>query len=81
MGKNNASDFCRINIESVLSNWWKLASRIIVKYNDGCKTTTANQIMKPIDYSKEWLKQTGYYNGPIIYKEKGVVPKEEIINN
>ena len=37
--------------------------------------------MKPIDYPKEWLKQTGYYNGSIIYNEKGVVPKEEIINN
>ena len=61
------NDFCTSHAAEVIRQWWKLAARLVVKYNNGCITTGPNNIMKKIDYPKEWLKQVGYYDGPIKY--------------
>jgi len=62
-----ASKFCTDNVANVISSWWQLASRLVVKYNNGCITTDPNNIMAKIDYPKDWLKKVGFYDGPIEY--------------
>lgn len=60
-------DFCNKNSEGVVDAWWKLATQLIVKYNDGCLTTGPNNVMEIIDYPKHWLKIAGFYDGPTKY--------------
>ncbi len=60
-------DYCNANSDKVVDKWWKLAVALIVKYNDGCKTTGPNNIMEKIDYTESWLKDVGFYEGPINY--------------
>ena len=60
-------DYCRSNVEEILKDWWELATRLIVTYNDGGRTTGPNNVMEKIDYPKKWLQSTDFYNGPIDY--------------
>jgi len=60
-------DFCNKNSKGVIDAWWKLATELIVKYNDGCLTTGPNNVMEKIDYPKHWLKIAGFYDGPTEY--------------
>lgn len=62
-----ASKFCTDNAAEVIGEWWQLASSLIVKYNNGCITTGPRNIMKKIDYPKEWLQKVGFNDGPIEY--------------
>lgn len=59
--------YCTIHFEKVVKQWWNLATHLIVKCNDGCLTIGPNSIMNKIDYPKNWLKDAGYYDGPIEY--------------
>ncbi len=61
--------YCAKNSESVRKDWWELAKRLIVKYNDGC-LTTARAPMEKIDYPEPWLRSAGYYQGPISYNRE-----------
>ncbi|MBN2526753.1 MAG: C69 family dipeptidase [Deltaproteobacteria bacterium] len=61
------SSLCAGHVENVMNQWWQLATRLIVKFNDGCVTTGPNSIMQPIDYPHEWLQRAGYCNGPTTY--------------
>jgi dipeptidase len=61
--------FCNTNTEIVVSQWWKLSETLIVKYNDGCITTEVD-LMHQVGYPPEWLKEAGYFQGPISYKKK-----------
>lgn len=64
---DKASELCTDNATGVINKWWQLASRLVVKYNDGCITTEPNNIMEKIDFPKDWLKKVGFYDGPIKY--------------
>ena len=55
------------NVANVISSWWQLASKLVVKYNNGCITSGPNNIMAKIDYPKDWLKKVGFNDGPIEY--------------
>lgn len=63
------TDYCNDNAENVRKAWWKLAKRLIVKYNDGCLTTSTEPMQK-IDYPEPWLRNAGYYQGPISYNRR-----------
>lgn len=58
--------YCSDNAEKVRKAWWKLASELIVTYNDGCRTS-ATAPMQKIDYPEPWLRKAGYYQGPTSY--------------
>lgn len=59
--------FCNNHFDKVVSQWWKLATGLIVKYNDGCITNGPTSIMNKIDYPKTWLRDAGYFEGPTEY--------------
>lgn len=61
--------FCDNNAENVISQWWRLFETIIVKYVDGC-ITTSDGIMQKVDYSRKWLEDVGYYKGPVAYRKE-----------
>lgn len=61
--------YCSDNAKHVYKAWWKLASQLIVKYNDGCRTTSTAPMQK-IDYPEPWLRNAGYYQGPISYNKQ-----------
>lgn len=71
--REELTTYCSDNAEIVRKAWWKLANQLIVKYNDGCRTTWEHPMSK-IDYPESWLKKAGYYRGPICYK-KGKFPE------
>ena len=58
--------YCSQNADKVRNSWWKLATQLIVKYNDGCRTSSTSPMQK-IDYPEPWLRKAGYYQGPISY--------------
>ncbi|GAA4495879.1 dipeptidase [Pseudaeromonas paramecii] len=58
--------FCCEHADAVRKAWWSLANQLIVKYNDGC-LTNPTVTMQKIDYPEPWLRQAGYYQGPISY--------------
>ena len=57
------------NAKSVLTDWWKLAANLYLKYNDGY-LNTQKTIADPVFYPAWWLKQVGYENGPTSYEKK-----------
>ncbi len=61
--------YCSDNAERVRKAWWKLANQLIVKYNDGCRTSSSSPMQK-IDYPEPWLRKTGYYQGPTSYNKQ-----------
>lgn len=61
------TEFSNSHFEKVVKEWWQLATRLIVKYNDGCTTTGPTSIMNRIDYPKAWLSKAGYFDGPTQY--------------
>lgn len=61
--------YCSDNAEAVRKAWWSLANQLIVKYNDGCRTTQTATMQK-IDYPEPWLRNAGYYQGPISYNKQ-----------
>jgi dipeptidase len=67
--KDDIDEFCSKNMNKVLNAWWRLSEQLIVKYNNGC-ITTEKAIMQKIDYPDWWLRDVGYYNGPISYEKK-----------
>ena len=67
MNTHDLTAFCNDIVEKVVASWWELSERLIVKYNDGCITDETN-IMQPIGYpTRAWLKEVGYYEGPVQY--------------
>lgn len=36
-------------------------------YSNGCITTAPDSTMNKIDYPKNWLKEVGYFDGPVGY--------------
>lgn len=67
--KEFLTTFYNTNTETVVSQWWKLSTKLIVKYNDGC-ITTEDQLMHQVGYPEDWLKKTDFYQGPTTYKKK-----------
>jgi dipeptidase len=65
----DVTTYCSDNAERVRKAWWKLASQLIVKYNDGCRTSPSSPMQK-IDYPERWLRETGYYQGPTSYNRQ-----------
>jgi len=61
--------YCRDHADAVRQAWWSLANQLIIKYNDGCRTTQSEPMQK-IDYPEPWLRQAGYYQGPISYNKQ-----------
>lgn len=61
-------EFCLANAKKVHDRWWNLATRLFVKFNDGCITTAAMPMQK-IDYPQNWLSDTDYYQGPVSYDQ------------
>jgi dipeptidase len=60
-------DFCLRHADEVVRRWWSLATTLVVRYNDGCITTGPSSIMKKIDYPKPWLREAGFFDGPVRY--------------
>lgn len=58
--------YCQENAEKVRNEWWSLAKHLIVTYSDGC-ITTKDCVRKKTDYPTDWLRDAGYYQGPIYY--------------
>lgn len=58
------------NAKAVLADWWKLASNLYLKYNDGY-LNSQQSIADPVFYPAWWLKQVGYEDGPTDYAPKG----------
>ena len=57
-------------VEDTVVRWWKLSEQLIVKYNNNCETTDAQNIMvHKADYPRWWLCNVGYLYGPISYKQ------------
>ncbi len=67
--KNTAglSEFSHDHCKKVIAEWWKQATSLIVKYNDGCTTTGPVSIMNRVDYPNQWLHKTDYFQGPTEY--------------
>ena len=63
------TSYCNDNAELVRKAWWKLANQLIVKYNDGCRTSSTAPMQK-IDYPEPWLRKAGYYQGPTSYNKQ-----------
>ena len=59
---------CKEHTKHVLTQWWKLAKQLIFKYNLGCIITEEGK-MTNIEYPEWWLKEVGYFNGPISYQK------------
>jgi len=57
------------NANAVRADWWKLATNLYLKYNDGY-LNTQKTIADPVFYPAWWLKQVGYENGPTSYQKK-----------
>lgn len=66
---DEATKYCNDNAEFVLKAWWRLAQQMIVKYNDGCRTSSSSPMQK-IDYHETWLRDAGYYQGPTSYNKQ-----------
>jgi dipeptidase len=66
---NELTKFCCDNAEQVRKAWWELAKKLIVTYNDGCRTTKYS-VMKKIDYPEWWLNDAGYFQGPVSYNKE-----------
>ena len=66
--KKYLTDYCSVNADRVVREWWELAKALIVKYNDGYLVTPGKPEEK-IGYPKWWLEKAGYYNGPISYQK------------
>ncbi|MBN2438882.1 MAG: C69 family dipeptidase [Deltaproteobacteria bacterium] len=58
------------NARAVLSEWWKLADLLYVKYNDGYLNTREG-LAQAVFYPAWWLKGVGYEKGPVSYKKPG----------
>jgi len=67
--RKDMTTYCSKNAERVRKEWWKLASQLIVKYNDGCQTSPSSPMQK-ISYPDSWLQKTGYYQGPTSYNKR-----------
>ncbi len=60
--------YCRENTDRIHTEWMNLAKKLIVTFNDGCRTTEKEPMQK-IDYPQWWLSEAGYYQGPISYNK------------
>jgi dipeptidase len=54
-------------VADTMRDWWQLFDELIVKYNAGCITTSAQNIMEHADYPRKWLADVGFFAGPIDY--------------
>jgi len=60
------TQFCTSNADSVVSEWWNFAGRMIVKYDDGFLNSPAHMAHE-LGYPEWWLDQSGWEQGPISY--------------
>jgi dipeptidase len=65
---DSLSDWAFSNADEVVKEWWELAERLIVTYNDGCRTDEA-AVMQKIDYPARWLDRAQYRIGPTGYSK------------
>lgn len=65
--------YCDSRCREIVKAWWRLSEQLIVKYNNGC-ITTGEAIMQKIDYPGWWLRDAGYYEGPVSYEKRSYTP-------
>ena len=66
------TQYCSRNALSVISDWWRLSDRLIVKYCNGQVNEVINGEVNSTreGYPNEWLGKVGYQYGPRIYQYK-----------
>ncbi len=62
------TEYSSNNAADVLKQWWELADKLIVKYDDGYVEEKEGK-RETVGYPKRWLKKVGYDKGPIDYKK------------
>ena len=60
------TDVCSSNADSVVTEWWNFAERMIVKYDDGY-INHPGHMAHEVGYPESWLESSGWHNGPISY--------------
>lgn len=61
------TEFCSQNCKNVLTQWQKLSTQLIVKYDKGF--VNQPKFAEETGYIENWLKKTDYQRGPISYKK------------
>ncbi len=66
------TQYCSRNALSVISDWWRLSDRLIIKYCNGQVNEVINGEVESTrkGYPAEWLGKVGYQYGPRIYQYK-----------
>jgi dipeptidase len=54
-------------VAETMGDWWQLFDELIVKYNSGGITTSAEHVMESAPYPRSWLSMVGFFAGPIDY--------------
>lgn len=62
------TDYSINNSLSVLNDWRKLATRLVVSYTCGMAKDPSNGQYSPKGYPDWWLNETGYQYGPRVYR-------------
>jgi len=75
--REELTEVCLINTDSVLSSWWQLAALLVAKYSDGYinlpdghYSTPGIDPIRMIGYPADWLMNTDYGWGPVSYEMK-----------
>ena len=61
------TEACRDNAGRVIAEWWKMAGRLIAKFNDGY--INVPDPGGEIGYPAWWREDAGYRNGPVSYQK------------
>jgi dipeptidase len=69
--KQELTELCKANANTLVNTWWQLADNLIAKYSDGYINPKPSQPQNEgaigIGYPSDWLGETNYQNGPITY--------------
>ncbi|MGM0439895.1 MAG: dipeptidase [Chlamydiota bacterium] len=66
LAKEYLTTYCTDNSEKIVARWWHLAKYLIEKYSDGYLNKP--NLSQEIGYPLDWLKVSGYYEGPTQYE-------------
>lgn len=69
LAREYLTDYCNNNAAQVLREWWALGDELIAKYAQGY-VVISNHVTE-VGYPEEWLKKTGYADGPVSYQKPG----------
>ena len=62
------TEYCETQANQVVEEWWKLAWRLVAKYDDGY-VNDPEKMAQEVGYPDEWYEKTNWANGPKSYKK------------